>query len=69
MYVCFLSYFLEITKRILIVLLFNLKNILALLFKVKQFEYLFFKILCIRDIDEYFNDLWFIWFMNTYDLV
>ena len=63
-----LGYFLEITKRILIVLLFNLKNILALLFKVKQFECLFFKILCIRDIDEYVNDLWFIWFMNTYDL-
>ena len=63
-----LSYFLEITKRILIVSLFNLKNILALLFKVKQFEYLLFKILCIRDIDEYVNDLWFIWFMNTYDL-
>ena len=28
-----LSYFLGITERILIVLLFNLKNILALLFK------------------------------------
>lgn len=47
------NYFLEITKRILIILLFNdLKNTLALLFRQNNF-----KILWIRDIEEY---LWFI---------
>ena len=53
-----LNYFLEITKRILIILLFNdLKNILALLFRQNNFNIYFFKILWIRDIEEY---LWFI---------
>lgn len=52
------NYFLEITKGILIILLFNdLKNTLALLFRQNNFNIYFFKILWIRDIEEY---LWFI---------